>query len=353
MAYSDLKILFIGLGGIGQRHLRNLHSRLGGRATFLAYRVRGLRYAITPNLTLDGDADFVERYSVRVFADLDDALSESPDVAFVCNPTSRHVAACLSVARAGCDFFVEKPLSDSLEGIEELVSVCRSKELVAMVGYQLRFHPCFRLFSRLLSRHVVGALLSVHSEVGEYLPGWHKYEDYRQMYASRRELGGGVVLSQIHELDYLCNLFGMPSMVAAFGGHLSSLEIDVEDTADILMRSTFEGRILPISVHMDYIQRPPSRFCRVIGEMGTITMDLVGPKVVVERHGEQPEVHNFASFERNQLFLDEIDHLLGCVATRNPPIVTIEDGRDSLSIALAAKEAMEDGRVVSLSGRNQ
>ena len=99
----------------------------------------------------------------------------------------------------------------------------------------MRFHPCLQRLHELVQEKKVGRILSVRAEIGEYLPGWHTYEDYRQMYASRQDLGGGVILSQIHELDYLYWLFGLPRSVYALGGHLSRLEIDVEDTADILM----------------------------------------------------------------------------------------------------------------------
>ena len=221
----------MGLGSIGQRHLRNVYAKYGGEATILAYRVRNLNRTITPNLTIDENVDFIKRYSVNVFADLNKALAQSPDVAFICNPTSHHVSSCLAVAEAGCDFIVEKPLSHLMDGIEKLLSICESKKLIGLVGYQLRFHPCYTLLKKLVTEGTIGSILSVHAEVGEYLPGFHKYEDYRQSYASRKDLGGGIVLSQIHEIDYLYDLFGMPSKVVGLGGHLSDLEIDVEDVA--------------------------------------------------------------------------------------------------------------------------
>lgn len=348
MSKNKIKILFIGLGGIGQRHLRNVHTRFGGKVDILAYRVRNLRQTVTPNLTIDENVDFIEKYSVNVFTDLNQALAQSPDAVFICNPTSHHVSSCLAVARVGCDFFVEKPLSHSLDGVDELMSICQSKKLISMVGYQLRFHPCYKFIKKLISQGTIGNLLSVHAEVGEFLPDWHKYEDYRQMYTSRKDLGGGVVLSQIHEIDYLYDLFGMPTKVIAIGGHLSNLEIDVEDVADVLLEMTFRGRRLPVSLHMDYIQRPPSRNCKVIGELGKITMDLTGLKVIVEKPDKEKEIHDFCGLERNELFIKEIDHFFECVANRQQPVVTVEGGANSLRIALTIKESMETGKIISL-----
>jgi predicted dehydrogenase len=134
MTESKIKILFIGLGGIGQRHLRNIHAKFGNNASILAYRARGLRKSVTPNLTIDEDVDFIEKNSVEVFTDLNEALIQEPDVAFICNPTSYHMSSCLAVAEAGCDFFVEKPLSHSIEGVKKLQAICNEKNIICHIS---------------------------------------------------------------------------------------------------------------------------------------------------------------------------------------------------------------------------
>lgn len=346
MSKSNLKILFIGLGSIGQRHLRNVHAKFGDNASILAYRARGLRKSVTPNLTIDDDVDFIEKYSVEVFTDLKAALNQSPDVAFICNPTSYHMSSCLAVAEAGCDFFVEKPLSHSMEGVKKLQAICTEKNLICHIGYQLRFHPCYQLVRKLIDEDAIGNILSVHSEVGEYLPGWHKYEDYRQMYASKKDLGGGVVLSQIHEVDYLYDLFGIPNRVFAMGGHLSNLEIDVEDIADVLMEVTFRERRFPVSLHLDYIQRPPSRSCKIVGDLGKIFMDFANLKVIIEKPDTDTKVYDFHGFNRNELFTKEIDHFFECVGSRKQPVVSLNDGVSSLKIALSIKKSIELGETI-------
>ncbi len=348
MSEQKMKILFIGLGGVGQRHLRNVCAKFGNRATILAYRVQNRRETILPDLTLDESTDFIEKYSVNVFTDLDQALAQSPDVAFICNPSSLHISSCLAVARAGCDLLVEKPLSHSTDGVEELMAICQSKGLVSMVAYQNRFHPCYQLLKKLISQGDIGNILSVHAEIGEYLPRFRQYEDYLRWFPFRKDLGGGVVLTQIHEIDYLYDLFGMPGKVVALGGHLSEMKMDVEDVADALLKMNFKGKTLPVTLHMDYIQRPPARFCKVVGESGKITMDLSGLKVVVEKPDKEKEIHDFAGFDRNELFVNEINHFFDCVANRQQPMVTLRDGFNSLRIALAIKESMATGKIISL-----
>ena len=344
-----MKILMVGLGGIGQRHTRNLRAILGEHAEFIAYRVRRQTHVVTPTMGADSSRNVEEEYGIRVFSSLDAALADEPAIAFICNPSNLHVQATLACIRADCDVFIEKPLSDSMAGTEELVRASEERKRIAMVGYQLRFHPCLRKLTEVVHSGALGNLLGVRATIGEYLPGWHPYEDYRQMYAARADLGGGVVLSQIHEFDFLFSLFGLPARVYAIGGHWSELEIDVEDTASILMECSIDGRPLPIQLHQDYLQSPPSRQCEVIGERGRAVMDLHALTVAVYTRGNAtPTLHSFAGFERNQLFVDQTSHFLECVKTRSRPVVDLKDGLQSLRMALAVKRSIATHQPVEL-----
>jgi predicted dehydrogenase len=188
--------------------------------------------------------------------------------------------------------------------------------------------------------------------VGEYLPKWHPYEDYRESYAAKAALGGGVILTQIHEFDYLYSLFGLPSRIFGIGGHWSHLEVDVEDTASILMEASFENRSLPIHIHQDYIQSPASRQCEVIGDRGKVILDFPSLNVTIQDFaGAEAVVYSYPDFDRNQLFIDEVRHFLACVENRTEPIVNVRDGLQSLRMALAAKESIATGRSVELGAR--
>ena len=346
-----MKILMVGLGGIGQRHLRNLRALLGDRVEILAWRVRRLSHVVTPTLQSDHSRDVEQVYGIRVFDSLDAALAEQPHVAFICNPSSLHVAPALACVRAGCDLFLEKPVSHNLDGLGALLQSAEEHRRVVMVGYQLRFHPCFLALQRAVRERSLGDLLAVRSHVGEYLPGWHPYEDYRQMYASRADLGGGVLVTQIHEFDYLYALFGVPRRLFALGGHWSHLEIDVEDAASTLMEFHLGGRLLPVHLQQDYIQRPPSRGCEIVGDRGKILMDL--PSLSVTRYDQEGKVAESArweNFDRNQLFLDELRHFLDCVETRRKPVADLRDGIWGLRMALAARESIATGGLVEIEG---
>ena len=344
-----MKVLFIGLGGIGQRHLRNLQAIAGDDLEVIAYRERNSSQVISDKLVVEEGTDIQTRFGLKVFHNLKDALAENPSVAFVCNPTSMHLAAAKAVAEHGCHLFIEKALSDSLDGVEELITLAESRKLVCMVGYQMRFHPCLTALKKILKSGTLGRILAVNAEVGEYMPAWHKYEDYRQLYAARRDLGGGVIVSQIHEFDYIQWLFGSPTSVYAVGGHLSSLEIDVEDVASITMTCVQDDRNIPVHLHQDYLQRPPTRNCKVIGDQGKVVLDFIGLNLT--HYGQDGEVvthADFSGFERNQLFIDQTRHFLDCVRTGAEPCVTLRCGALSLRMALAARRSLETGQIVKL-----
>jgi predicted dehydrogenase len=342
-----MKVLMVGLGGIGQRHVRNLRTLLGEKVEIFAVRTRGLRHALTDRLTIAPGVDFEAQYGILALPDLEAGLDKAPDAVFVTNPSSLHVGVALAAVEAGCHVFVEKPLSDSTDGVERLVEAAERGKRVGCVGYQLRFHPTLRRVKALLDAGAIGRILVARFEVGEYLPGWHPYEDYRAMYASRRDLGGGAILSQIHEIDLAYWYFGMPRRVFALGGHWSSLEIDVEDTASILLECAVDGRPLPVHVHQDYVQRPPSRRAEILGDEGKIIVDLHVPEVrVVDAKTGRVDVEGLRDFQRNELFLAELRHFLACVEGREAPTVSLREGARSLAVALAARRSIDSGAVV-------
>jgi len=339
------RCLFVGLGGIGQRHLRNLRALLGDSVEVAAYRVRGERQTLDNELQVVPGVDLEQKYGVSACSDLTQALASRPDVVFITNPSSLHVPVALEAARRGCHLFIEKPLSHSLAQVSELAVLCDQQKLVTCVAYQLRYHPGFVRLRELLAAGAVGKVLSVRAEVGEYLPGFHPYEDYRRMYASKSALGGGVTLSQIHEIDYLCALFGAPRRVFSMGGHVSSLEIDVDDVAVSLLEFTrSDGSPLFVELHQDFVQRPAQRSVSVLGERGKLVWSLSGRYFEhSDESGKALEHHSFADFPRNQPFLDELANFFGCVIRGEQCTPSVRDGALSLEVAVALLASQAEG----------
>lgn len=345
-----MKVLFCGLGGIGQRHLRNLRQLLGDQLEVHAYRVRGQRIKLRDNMTVDEHADLEADYQVQVHHELDSALAHSPDAAFICNPNALHVPVALQCVRAGVPVFMEKPLASDLAGIDELLAEVEARKLLFHVGYNFRFHPGLQRLKTLLDAGFFGRLLSVRSEIGEYLPNWHRYEDYRQMYAARADQGGGVILSQIHEMDLIYWFFGLPRSIVTHGGQLSALEVDVEDTASSLMRCESADGSFPILLHQDFLQRPPVRTMKIVGDAGYAEIDLLANRLCVhDAAGALCEQDDFPGFVRNDMFLAQTRHFLDCLNQGGKPVVSLVDGVQSLRLALAALRSLQEGREVALS----
>ena len=177
-----MRFLICGLGSIGQRHLRNLRAL--GQQDIVLWRT-GL--GTLPADDLEG---------IPVEPDLMTALERwQPDAAVVANPSALHVEAAVPAARAGCHIFIEKPVSDRLEGLEDLRAALAVGGGEVLVGFQYRFDPGLIRARELLHGGTIGRPLSARAHWGEYLPDWHPWEDYRRSYAARADLGGGAALT--------------------------------------------------------------------------------------------------------------------------------------------------------------
>ena len=341
--------MFAGLGGIGQRHLRNLCAVINEKIEIIAFRERKLDFSLDNKLDIERGVSLEGKYNITVYDDLRKALSQNPQMAFITNPTSKHLSVALEIANANCDFFIEKPLSHNQDNLEDLSRIVSERSIIAFVGYQNRYHPCIKKTKELLQQGRIGDVMAVNIEIGEYLPGWHKYEDYRSMYAAKSDLGGGVILSQIHEFDYLYYFWGMPKSVYTIGGKFSDLEIDVEDTASTMMEYDMEHYRFPVHVHQDYLQNPPARTCKIIGKNGKICFDLIYNKLELYGENGNKEIDlEYDSFERNDMFIEEIQSFLKSVKDRTEPEISIKDGIASMRIALSAKESMVTKNIVFL-----
>lgn len=346
-----MKVLIVGLGSAGQRHVRNLKRILGNEVEFIAYRVRKLSRTFDDSLNVLEGIDVNETYHIRQFENLDEALAEKPDVAFVTNPNSMHIPVAMQIAKAGVDIFLEKPVSNSLDGIEELAKTIREKKLILYVGYQMRLHPCLMRLKQDVDNGVLGQIVYVDCQMGELLSGMHRYEDYRQMNESKKSTGGGVVLCQIHELDYLYWIFGMPIEVFSIGNKYSNLEIEVEDSVTTLCRYEEKGKQYPVVIHQDFLQAPATRKCKVIGTNGQIEVNLLKNQYSICLNGVE-ETSAIDEFTRNDMFMEEIRCFLKYVKTRKQETMTLEDGLGSLKIALAIKKSMSTNERILL-GENE
>jgi predicted dehydrogenase len=278
---------------------------------------------------------------------LDEALQQAYDFAIIATPSPHHIETATVLAKAGAHLFIEKPISDRLDGVDQVLAICRERQLTLLVGYPLRFNRPLKCVHAALQDRAIGRVLGFRAEVGQYLPDWRPQASYRDTVTARRNLGGGVLLELSHELDSARWLVGEVKAISAMATRISNLDIDVDDWADVNVQFA-SGAVGHI--HLDMVQRTPTRGCRVIGSDGTITWDSATnhARLFSAATRQWDELHPPAAVDGNQMYLDELKHFLACVRGDNQPAVTGEDGKRALQIALAAQASARDGRTVEL-----
>jgi predicted dehydrogenase len=277
-----------------------------------------------------------EQFGVQVFAELSSAL-EGASAALVCTPTRLHLDHALMAARANCHLFIEKPITDGLEGLDRLLEEIKQRKLVTLVGCNFRFHPGLRHVKYLLDEKAIGTVISARAQFGQYLPDWHPWEDYRQGYSARHSMGGGVVLDRIHEFDFMYWLLGEIVGIYAVLGHLTCLEIDTEDVAEIVLR--FASGAFG-SIHLDYVRRTYECSLEIVGDEGTIQWRFQDHSVRWYLAGEA-RWHSlqWSRYDANEMYLAEMLHFLACLGGEEQPLVDGPIGKRVLEIALAAKKS--------------
>ena len=329
-----MKFLVVGCGSIGKRHIRNLLQLNAGEI---------IAYDVQP----DRREEVQKQFDIAICEDFTQGLDQNPDAILVCTPTSLHLRYAHPAVERGLHVFVEKPLSDSLDGVDSFLAEVARRQVVVLVGCNYRFHRGLVLVKQLLDEGGIGRPLFVRAQFGQYLPDWHPWEDYRQGYSAKRSLGGGIILDSIHELDYVTWFLGEATEVCCFAGKVSDLEIETEDTAEILLR--FENGALG-EVHMDYVQRAYNRSCEVVGEEGTIVWSYQDNSVslysAVERRwhvSKWPGV-----YDTNEMYVQEMEHFLACLKGEEQPQLDEVGAKRVLQLALAAKESAQRGRKIVL-----
>ena len=337
-----MKFLIAGLGSIGRLHLRNLVT-LGVRDIIL-YR--------THHSTLTDD----ELTGFPVETDLEAALSYKPDAVIISNPTALHLDVAIPAARTGCHLLLEKPISHTMERVEELEEAVAQGGGQVLVGFQFRFHPGLEKTAELVKQGAIGRPLSARAVYGEYLPGMHPWEDYRISYSTRQELGGGVILTLCHPIDYLRWILGEVTGLWAFVSRINNFDIQVEDTAEIGLQF-LSGAVG--SVNLNYNQRPSSQYLEIVGVDGGIRWDNDTGAVSIFQAQESEsldvktvhwEMYSVPDgFERNDMFLAEMAHFLKVMSGEAKPACSLYDGRKALELALAAHESGRNEQLIKFS----
>ncbi len=331
------RVLIVGLGSIGQRHLRLVRELLPKAD------IRVLRHQA-------GSA--VPDIANGVFFIIDDAIAFAPQIAVIASPAKFHIATAQALVEVGVHLLIEKPLSASLDGVTQLLETCQKHGTVLLTGYNLRFLPSLQRFRDLLGEGVVGNVLSVRCEIGQYLPSWRPHGDYRQGVSARRELGGGALLELSHELDYLRWIFGEVDWVKATLSRQSGLEVDVEDTVHLTLGfvPAADGSQLIGTADLDFIRHDTTRLCTAIGEKGSLRWNgLTGEVSLYEAGAKEWREVFIHTHERDESYLAEWKNFMSCITENLKPMITGEDGLKVLQIIEGARISAASGGQITVS----
>jgi len=324
-----VKVGVVGSGSIARRHLSNLLA-LGYSDLVVVSEKKKLNYVV-----IAGSA-------IPCVTDYEQLLNSSAECIIICNPTSMHEEYLRRALEVQKHVLLEKPAAIHYAGLTNIMDRLEQEALTVGLVHQFRFDEGISRLRDYLQSGNLGEVLHVSALQGEHIADYHPDEDYRQSYAARRDLGGGVLLTQIHQIDLLNWLFGPFDSVYAVGGNSGRLQIDVEDQASYLLKST-SG--LPVHGYVDYLSRPKTMKIRVSGTCGVLEWDYYQAELSL-MHADETEGKVLASwaFDRDLMFRRLLEDYFNSVANKTRPRSNLFDGICSLKIVESIKGSMTLGR---------
>jgi len=319
------------LGSIGCRHLR-LVRELRPELNIIAVR-SGMGKKIEEEKLLNA-----------IFYSLDEAIDYGIEAAVIATPAIYHVKQSIELMKKGIHVLIEKPLSNSLDHVNELLRVEKESKAVGLLGYCLRYNPGALKFNDMLNNKILGQVLHVQIDCGSYLPNWRQGQDYRKSVSANVELGGGVLLELSHELDYIRWFFGKMKNVYANIQNSGTLDINVEDSVDMVFESE-QG--YPISVHLDFNSRNIRRKCTASCSNGDLTWDAVDNKVIWHSADCLKEVEMYEN-DHDHIYREQLNHFFNCIENKKRPPVSLYDGVSVLKMIESAKKSHRIGEKVAI-----
>jgi len=290
--------LIIGSGSIGQRHIRNL-NHIGIKSVY-AYRSRKGHYKNLPQ-----DIDVEEIY------DWSEVLKIRPDIVVISNPSSLHIDMAMKVSSFAKGVFIEKPISNSLEGCNQLSRTLLDNKITPFVGFNLMFHPLIKKLISFYNDNDLGRVINFQCQVGQWLPDWHPYENYKEAYYARKDLGGGVALTLIHEVQLAIELCGKSISVYGEISDYDKLPIQNVDVCSDMMIKHQYGAISQI--HLDYIQKPSHRSGLITFERGWISYDFNTMELKVQSNDAVRVIYSDPSYDFNNAYIDQMKMFINYV----------------------------------------
>jgi len=326
------KLLVVGCGSIGERHIRCLGSCEEVQVTPCDPRAERLQQMQDLYGTQPGPSDYAE-------ADLDEF-----DAVLICTPSDQHIPQSQRAVEHNCHVFVEKPMSVNMEGVDELIDSAAQRDLVLQVGYTLRHHPLLQRANELIERGAIGTVYMADIHCGAYIADARP--EYAGLYWAHRATGGGVLYNASHELDLIQWFLGPVAEVSCMAEHFKlDVDADVDDGAVLAMR-TESGAL--VNMFCNDIQRNYKRGGQIIGAEGTVEYSYDESRVSLYDAGTRKWTHEQRQYERDDFYINQMRNFCAAIRRQQQPAVTGEDGRLALATALAGYKSAAEKRFVSI-----
>ena len=332
------KIFFVGLGGAGQRHLRIFRKLLPPETEFTGYRSIGKTPLLNADFSVNKNDSLKKKYNINLLNSVEEGLENKPGLIVISTPTSLHYNVAKKAAENNISVFIEKPFSHNLDGFADFKETVIKNGLCFFISFQRRFHSCLKKIKEIIANREIGKIISAVFNVCTYVPAWHPYEDFRELYACRKDLGGGVLLTEIHELDLCYWYFGLPEYVYCSGGNYSNYELDVEDTAHVSLKY----KDYTVQVNLCFMQKFNRRDLYIAGTKGYIEWNMLDNKLVVNNYEDSNEYFSSdPGYKNDEMFLSQATYFLNEFNRGDKSY--LEAAQASLIIVEAARVSMKEG----------
>lgn len=322
------RILIIGTGSIGERHLRCVQKT--NRATVgmceLNEKLRN---------------EVAQRYEVsEVFPSLDEAMKQKWEVALIATPANTHIPIATRLAQAGINLFIEKPLSTATDGIAELGEIVRQKKLVAGVAYVHRAHPVLTAVREQIHSGRFGDVMEVVAICGQNFPFFRPA--YRNIYYNNRATGGGAIQDALTHIVNACEwVVGPIKRLACDAAHQVLEGVSVEDTVHLIARHG--DRILG-NYQLNQFQMPNETSISFHCQRGTVRyLPLETRWEWMADPGGAWHNEAFPKMERDDWFVRQENIYLDALEGRRPVLCTIDEALQTLKVNLAALRSADEG----------
>lgn len=303
--------LVAGSGSISERHISNL------RLLFPKCKIGNTSSSGKSLTRINKNVDFT-------YSSIEEASSKTKKFAIIASPASFHLDDAKYFLIKNIPTLIEKPITSDFKKLKVFLKEFKGKKNIIDVGYNFRFNKTLRFFKKTISeKKSLGKILSISVNVGQHLSLWRKNKNYKQTVSASDALGGGVLRELSHELDYITWIFGKFDKVFCKTFNQSALKIDVEESIDAIF---FNKSGLNLNLHMDFLNSKTTRCCRVVGEKGTLILDLVDHSISFTKLGGKEKIlYKEKNPNRNDMYLKLLKNFKEVSLNKSKPEVNLND----------------------------